>query len=303
MDCMSPMDPDTLDLKKLRAFRLVARHGNLRLAAARLNITVPAISFQIRRLEEDLGVKLFQRLPNKLILTRAGETFVRETEAIFDRIGKAVANLTAQTSPKGRVSLSIGNDLAWYFAPRIGNFIKRYPGIELRMQIYKASEAIAALGKGDLDVGIGIFPAIPKTLVHEVVAESPLSLACPPNHPLLRLQPPRLEDIARYKLLVLPRHTHTRHVIDRAFAGAKVETRSFIEAGNCQTARAFVEQGIGIAIIHSLCMEHGPSNRLRRIDLGQNFEAIEIAAVYRKGSDSVPVLRQLMDELTGQAAP
>jgi DNA-binding transcriptional LysR family regulator len=297
------MDPDALDLKKLRAFRLVARHGNLRLAAARLNITVPAISVQIRRLEEDLGIKLFQRLPNKLILTRAGETFVRETEAIFERIGKAVANLSAQSSPKGRVSLSIGNDLAWYFAPRIGHFIKRYPGIELRMQIYKASEALAALGKGDLDVCIGVFPAIPKALVHEVVAESTLSLACPPGHPLLRQRPPRLEDIARYKLLVLPRHTHTRHVIDRAFAAASVETRSFIEAGNCQTARAFVEQAIGIAVVHSLCMEQSPSKRLRHIDLGQSFETIKIAAVYRKGADALPALRQLMDELIGQPAP
>ncbi len=297
------MDSDALDLKKLRAFRLVARHGNLRLAAARLNITVPAISFQIRRLEEDLGVKLFQRLPNKLILTRAGETFVRETEAIFERIDKAVANLTAQSAPKGRVSLSIGNDLAWYFAPRIGAFIKRYPGIDLRMQIYKASEAIAALGKGDLDIGIGVFPSVPKTMVQEVVAESSLSLACPVGHPLLRQQPPRLADIARYKLLVLPEHTQTRRVIDRAFEGATMETRSFIETGNCQSARAFAEQGIGIAVVHSLCMENNPSKRLRRIDLGPGFGTVAIAAVYRRGGQSSPILRQLMDELAGRAAP
>jgi DNA-binding transcriptional LysR family regulator len=295
------MDPDALDLKKLRAFRLVARHGNLRLAAARLNITVPAISFQIRRLEEDLGVKLFQRLPNKLILTRAGETFVREAEAIFERIGKAVATLSDQSSPKGRVSLSIGNDLAWYFAPRIGAFIKRYPGIELRMQIYKASEALAALGKGDLDVGVGIFPAIPKSLLHEVVAESSLSLVCQTGHPLLRQRPVRLEDIARYKLLVLPRHTHTRQVIDRAFAGAHVEPRTFIEAGNCQTARAFVEQGLGVAIVHSVCMEQHPSKRLRHIDLAQSLSAIQIAAVYRKGAGTSPVIRQLLDAFTEQA--
>ena len=294
------MDPDALDLKKLRAFRLVARHGNLRLAAARLNISVPAISFQIRRLEEDLGVKLFQRLPNKLILTRAGETFVSETEAIFDRIGKAVANLTAQSAPKGRVSLSIGNDLAWYFAPRIGAFIKRYPGIDLRMQIYKASEAIAALGKGDIDVGIGIFPAIPKALMYEAVAESSLSLACPPGHPLLRQKAPRLEDIARYNLLVLPHHTHTRKVIDRAFADANVETRSFIEAGNCQTAHAFVEQGIGIAVVHSLCTEHSSSKRLRHIDLSQTFPVVEVAAVYRKEAEASPVIRQLLDAFAAQ---
>lgn len=296
------MDPEAIDFKKLRAFRLVARHGNLRLAAARLNISVPAISFQIRRLEEDLGVKLFQRLPNKLILTRVGESFVREVDAIFDRVGKAVATLSSQSSPKGRISLAIGNDLAWYFAPKIGDFIKRYPGIELRMQIYKASEALAALGKGDLDVGIGVFPTLPKTLVHEVVAESSLSLACPPGHPLLRQRPPRLEDIARYKLLVLPHHTHSRRVIDRVFSEAKLETQSFIEAGNCQTARAFVEQGIGIAIVHSLCMEHVPSKRLRHIDLGQTFPAIEIAAVYRKGAGASPVMRQLLDAFNAQDA-
>jgi DNA-binding transcriptional LysR family regulator len=294
------MDADAVDLKKLRAFRFVARYGNLRLAAARLNITVPAISVQIRRLEEDLGVKLFQRLPNKLILTRVGEDFVGEVDAIFERVDKALGRLSSQSAPKGRIVFSIGNDIAWYFAPRIATFIKRYPGIDLRMQIYKASEAIAALGKGDLDVGVGVFPMVPKTMVQEVVVESSLSLACPPGHPLLRQQLPRFADIARYKLLVLPHHTHTRQVIDRAFADAGVQTRSFIEAGNCQSARAFAEQGIGIALVHSLCMENSPSKRLRRIDLAQSFPTVQIAAVYRKESGASPVIRQLLDAFAAQ---
>src|SRR5690606_37979896 len=118
---------------------------------------------------------------------------------------------------------------------------------------------------------------------------SSLSLACPPGHSLLRQRPPRLEDIARYKLLVLPHHTHTRRMVDRVFADAKLETRSFIETGNCQTARAFVERDIGVAIVHSLCMEQGMSKNLRHIELGQNFPVIDIAAVYRKGAGASPL--------------
>ena len=73
---------DTLDLRRLRAFHLVAKHGGLRLAAGRLKQSIPAISAKIRKLEDELGFELFERLPNKLLLTIAGERFLREVDGV-----------------------------------------------------------------------------------------------------------------------------------------------------------------------------------------------------------------------------
>src|SRR5258707_3846341 len=107
------MDLNQLDLKKLRAFALVAKHGNLRLAAVRLNQTVPAISSKIRRLERDLGVELFERLPNKLILTPAEADFLHEVEAVFERAEQPLATLYLRSDPAGQLTVSTARDRSW----------------------------------------------------------------------------------------------------------------------------------------------------------------------------------------------
>ncbi len=294
------MDLDALDLKKLRAFHLVARHGNLRLAASRLNQTVPAISSKLRRLEEDLGIELFERLPNKLILTGAGEKFLREVDGVFDRVEQALATLSSGPSPGGRLSVSIGTDHSWYSAPKISQFLTRFPGVELRLQVYRASDALRALARGELDVSIGVFPKLPKALDREVIAESTLSLVCTAEHPLLRRQPPKLADIARHRLIVLPRHAETRKLVDKAMADGGIRPNSIIEAANCQTASTFVEMGVGVAIVHSLCGGHLHSRNVRCLDLGQHFGKIAFSVVYRRGGLRSPLIRGLIEELAFQ---
>jgi len=290
------MNLDSVDLRKLRALYLTAKHGSLRRAAARLNLTVPAVSFKIRRLEEDLGVELFQRLPNRLVLTQAGESFVAEVEAIFDRVEKAFGTLSSSASPAGRLTVSIGSDVAWYFAPKISAFMKRFPAVELSLQIHKASETLDLLTEGTVDVGVNSFSKVPNALRCETIVRTTMSLACAPDHPLLRRKMPRLEDIARHKLLVLPRHSTTRKMIDRTFVDAGLKPRGFIESGNCLTARAFAERDVGLAIVHTLCARHEPSMRLSYVDLGSMFGKIDISAVYRKGMVS-PARDRLLEEM------
>jgi DNA-binding transcriptional LysR family regulator len=291
------MNLDSVDLRKLRALYLTAKHGSLRRAAARLNLTVPAVSFKIRRLEEDLGVELFQRLPNRLVLTQAGESFVAEVEAIFDRVEKAFGTLSSRASPAGRLTVSIGSDVAWYFAPKISAFMKRFPAVELSLQIHKASETLDLLTEGAVDVGVNSFSKVPKGLQREIIVRTSLSLACAPDHPLLRRKtPPRLEEIARHKLLVLPRHSTTRKMIERTFADAGLKPRGFMESGNCLTARAFAERDVGLAIVHTLCARHEPSMRLSYVDLGPAFGRIDLSAVYRKGVVS-PARDRLLEEM------
>jgi LysR family carnitine catabolism transcriptional activator len=303
------MKPEALDLKKLRAFQLVAEHGSLRRAALRLNLTVSAVSFSIRRLEEELGVRLFRRLPNKLILTSEGENFCGEIGTVFDGIEKALGSLSAQASPKGRLSISVSSDLAWYFVPRISKFIANHPAVELSTYIYKSSEALPLVSKGELDIAVGRFPEmesenrqsarVPKTLEKDLIVQSSFSLACSAGHPLLRQKRPLLEDIARYKLVTVPRQYAARKIIDAAFSQAGVTVRSCIEASSCQNVCEFVEKGVGVGIIHTVCSEHGPKGRLRFIDLSHYFGKVTFSAVYRKtGAMASPAMLGMLEVLT-----
>ncbi len=292
------IDLDSLDLKKLRAFQLVGKHGNLRLAALRLNQTIPAISAKIRLLEKDLGADLFERLPNKLILTPVGESFLQEVNAVFERAQQALASLTPEDSLRGRLSVSMGSDHSWFFAPKISNFLKRFPEVDLSLYIYHAAEALLALGRGELDLSVGVFPKIPKSLETEIIAESTLSLVCAAGHPLLRSHAPSLSDIARQRIIVLPRHAESRKLIDNALARGSAKPKSVIEVANCRTAKTFAENGVGVAICHTLCIEHEQPRKLRTLDLGQQIGKIGFAVVYRKGGVRSPLIRGILEELT-----
>jgi DNA-binding transcriptional LysR family regulator len=146
------MDLDSLDLRKLRAFYLVARHGSLQRAATRLNVTVSAVSFSIHRLEEQLGIPLFRRLPNRLILTPAGVHFADSAEAIFDGINKILADSAIDVQPSGRLYISVTSDLAWYFIPKVRDFLKLYPDIELGVYIKTSSESLRLVERREIDL-------------------------------------------------------------------------------------------------------------------------------------------------------
>ena len=294
------MDIDKLDFRKLRAFELVARQGNLRLAALRLNQSIPAISGKLRRLEEDLGVTLFERLPNKLILTESGHRFLAEVEQVFERAEQALATISpAGTQLTGRLSVSIGSDHSWFFAPRLSRFLKHYPGAELSLQVSRASDAIAALIRGELDIAIGIFPTLPKTLEAEVIVNTTLSLVCQHGHPLLDRRPPHLADLTRHRLIVLPRHAETRRLIDKVMPQSQAVLDNLIEVANCQTATTFVASGVGVAIVHSLCVEHAHNaSEVGWVDLGQHFGSIDFSVVSRRGAGRSPLVNALLEELT-----
>jgi DNA-binding transcriptional LysR family regulator len=123
------MNIDQIDLRKLRAYQLVAQLGNLRSAAARLHQTAPAVSSKIRLLEAELGMQLLDRLPNRLRLSKGGQKFLPEVQAVVERMERALNVLTDSSDLSGRISVSVGSDCSWYIAPRISGFLKRHPDV------------------------------------------------------------------------------------------------------------------------------------------------------------------------------
>ena len=294
------LDIDSLDLKRLRAFHLVARQGSLRLAAARLKQSIPAISGKIRKLEEDLGFELFERLPNKLVLTVAGERVLREVDGIFERAEQAIAALS-RNAPEGRLAISVGSDHAWFFAPKIRNFLNRYPSIEVNLRVYKSADALIAIDRGEVDLALGIFPVLPKRLERETIVETGFALAYNPKDPTLRRKPPALADLARQRLIVPPGTTATRRVIERTLASSLSRASMLLEAPTCETAATFVETGVGSAIVHCLCIERLRSRHVQTVDLGARAGKVAFSLVYRKSALRLPQATELVSELTDRS--
>lgn len=290
------MDIDALDLKKLRAFHLVSRYGSLRSAASRLHVTVAAVSSSIRRLEEGLGIELFQRFPNRLVLTAAGERFAESVDSIFSGINRALADSALEVTPISRLSVAVNSDLVPYFIPKISSFLKRYPDAELRIHIQRSSNALRMVESGEIDVGIGHFYKVPSDIEIQPVAESSVSLICTRDHPLARRKRVRLTDLTKYRVVTMAESHPTRRVIDNAFAKSGLRMRSYIEVGNCQTVANIVEAGIGIGLIHSLCAQRPAMEGLNEINLHRRFGYVTFSAIHRKNPALSPVFLDALKE-------
>src|ERR1700753_652497 len=94
-----------IDLKELQAFQLIARLGSVRSAAARLGLTPPAVSIRLKRLEEELGIALFDRAGKRLLLTHAGELFLSKSGHVFDALNNAVGAVSGKVASRERIAI------------------------------------------------------------------------------------------------------------------------------------------------------------------------------------------------------
>lgn len=279
------MKPENLDLKKLKAFELVAKEGNLRAAVQRLKLTTSAVSFCIRRLEEDLGVELFKRFSNKLVLTAAGRHLLDKTENILAVVEQAISSIPSSEAPNG-VSIAVCNSaLVSYITPRISKFMTRYPNSKMALLIYTSPEALALVNAGQIDLCLGRFSDVPSNLECSLIVESSLSLACPRDHPIVQSRL-TLQRIAQYPLVTLHRRTLTRFRIEKAFSDHNLQVSRYLEVETCQAALALATRNAGIAITHSLCTNSAPDERLCFTDLGNLFQKTSFHAVYWKKQKS-----------------
>jgi DNA-binding transcriptional LysR family regulator len=289
--------PSNIDLKKLRAFQMVARHGRLQSAAARLHVTMSAVSIQIKTLESGLGVQLLHRVGRRLVLTPSGEVFLKEVEAILDRVDRAI-KLIRDSIPTGvSISIAIGTDLTRYFSTAIARFVKRHPEVGLSLRLRHSPDTVARLLEEEIDMVVGHFGALPAGIVRRPLLQTGFSVVYPPNSPLVSVRRPSLRDIGNHCLILPRQQSDMGQRIMRVFAEAGITPKSVIEAGNCQSSRELAEQGIGVAIVHSACLNKHQSSRLRKSDVSRFFGHVNIVIAYRKSLKLTTAHQELLREL------
>lgn len=197
---VQPLPP----LKALRAFEVAARQGSFARAAEELSVTPAAVSHQVKRLEEYLGVRLFRRLARGLALTEPGERMLPEVSGAFQRLG-AAANAVRASAVGGIVTVSVAPSLASrWLVPRIQHFREQYPGFELRID---ARDQVVDLRRDDVDVALRYGPGGYEEMHVEDLPEQSAFPVCSPA--LLERGPPleTLADLHRHTLL----HVEWRH--------------------------------------------------------------------------------------------
>lgn len=292
-----------MDLKKLNTFRLVARYESLSRAADLEGLTVPAVSIQMKKLEEELGTKLFEHYPKKLILTDKGRILLKEAHRVFEAVDRAKAAIAdGDDGYVGTVSVALHTDLSKLYAPKIAEFVQEHPKLNATI-LTRSSREIADLVKnGEIDIGIGFFKTVPRKIDRKKIQDTNISLVFPRGHALQRRKMPTLNEIASHRVVMRRRSSPTRQMIDDTFSRNKIEMPNVLEVGRCQSVMEFVKLGLGVGLVHTICGCAEPHKNLIQVEMGRFFEKTDVSIITHSGAVLSAAHEALIRAFTEEAA-
>ena len=265
-----------MNLQQLRYLREIVRQGfNISSAARALHTVQPGISSQIRRLEDELGLPIFERRGRRLTgLTSAGRAVAAMAERALreiDRMHELGAELADEEI--GELAIATTHTQARYALPKtIRRFIEQYPRIRLQMHQGSPSQIAEWVISGVADIGIateGLHP-------HEGLETLPYyhwshCLIAPPGLPILRRHPMTLEAIAEYPIVTYDPAVAGRHRIDEAFAARGLRPHIAFTAIDSDVIKTYVEIGLGIGLVARMAFDPERDANLRMRDVSDLF--------------------------------
>ncbi|MEM8677423.1 MAG: LysR family transcriptional regulator [Cyanobacteria bacterium P01_G01_bin.67] len=284
-----------MELRHLKYFVAVGEELHFGRAAAKVQITQPVISDQIRRLEQELGVKLFFRTKRTVKLTEPGKIFFTEAKQILERVDKAVS--AAQKADRGELgSFTIGytGPALYTLLPKIiRTFRDRYPQVELVLKEICTNEQVEALNSGNIEVGF-LHPPIDGEFEYISIMTEKMVLALPEDHPLSTFTEVPISKLSDQSFILFPRregaslYSRILSICQEAGFNPKVVQ----EASPQPTMIGLVAAGIGVSFVSSSLENlNRPGVVYRQLDV--TTPELELVAAWKTEQVS-PVLQKFL---------
>ncbi|TDQ77707.1 LysR family transcriptional regulator [Dongia mobilis] len=282
----------SINHSSLRAFHAVATEGSFTKAARALNVTQPTLSGQVKALEEQFGVRLFDRRKRKIELTDIGRNLLDITWRMFGLESEAEQVLTAAKGLK-RGHLRIGADAPYHSIPFLAAFNRRYPNVRLSMSIGNSLGLKADLIDQRFDVIIAADIGGDPKLYAFPFQEDYLIAFVDRAHPWARKRKLRLEDLAGNRLVLREPASTTRRAFDAAVAKAGIQVGEILEIGSREAIREAVAAGLGIGIVAR--SEFGDHLKLKGLEFeGPRIKSTEFVACLMERRSN-PLVKAFLD--------
>ena len=285
-----------MELRQLRYLEAVARHGHFTRAAEELHVAQSAVSHQVRRLEQELGVELLQRTTRSVELTAAGRLAVARAQAALaeaDGISGELDELRGLV--RGTIAIGALLPAGPLDLPALlGEFSRRYPGIEIEFREGTSSYMQGSLARGELDVAF-VLEADPQPaeLGRRALSEAELVLAMSPTHPLVAKAPLPIERLDGENLIAFRHGSSVRLALDRALERAGARPRIALEGSDLLLIRALAAQGFGLAVVpRSFAEFPGPPLSIRSLRPAIH---LPVVLLWRKRRSQPPAARAFVD--------
>ncbi|MGA9042171.1 MAG: LysR family transcriptional regulator [Terriglobales bacterium] len=247
-----------MEIHQLRYFCAIVRAGSFTRAAESLGIAQPSLSQQIRALEKQVGTPLFERLGRSIRLTEYGEALRQPALDILQQVAEAESSLASlQEGVRGRLRVGvIPTIMPYWIAPRIREFLGRFPDVELQFVEETTSQLVEHLQSGDLDIVVTGLPVRNPDIVCSELFREPLLLAVAETHPLARKRNVDLQDLQNERLLLLKEGHCLREDALMACTRAKATLHSVFETNQLATIFQLVRSSFGLTLVPAMASSH-----------------------------------------------
>jgi LysR family transcriptional regulator, low CO2-responsive transcriptional regulator len=273
-----------MDFDQLETFLEVARHVSFSRAAEKRFRTQPAISSQIRALEEEVGARLFDRSGGKVALTAAGKAFQQYAEQTLEaRKSMMVTLAELERIPRGEIVVGANEGTCLHILPEVfAEFKKLYPNVAVQISRLERAKILESIIDNSVDFGVVSTPVDDRRLTVVNIHRDELVIIVPPGHPLSRMKQAGIADVARYPLL-LPKVGRTRDALANLFQEHRVKPMVSMELDSSELLKRFVAADVGIGFIASSnILEDASAGVLAAVPLADVSIRRDLALVFRK---------------------
>jgi LysR family transcriptional regulator, low CO2-responsive transcriptional regulator len=273
-----------MDFDQLETFLEVARHLSFSRAAEKRFRTQPAISAQIRALEEEVGARLLDRSGGKVSVTAAGKVFQRYAEESL-AARKAVIGAVAEMErvPRGEIIVAANEGTCLHVLPEVfADFKKQYPGVAVNINRLESSAILESVIENSVDFGVVALPVNDNRLTIVQIHRDELVAIAAPGHPLSKTKSVTLETVAKYPLL-MPEHGRTRDALEQLYHERKLKLNVSMELDSSELLKRFVAAGVGVGFIARSNVEQDvKAGTLAAIPISDATVRRDMALVFRK---------------------
>jgi DNA-binding transcriptional LysR family regulator len=247
-----------ITFRQLQIFAAVAQYLSYTRASEALHLTQPAVSMQIKQLEQSVGLPLFEQLGKRVFLTDAGQEFSRYAKAITAQLEELEQVVNEMKGlQRGRLTIAVAST-ANYFVPRLlAMFCQQHGEVTVSLDVTNREQLLKGLVENRTDLVIMGQPPEEMDLVAERFMDNPLVVIAPPDHPLVTASKIPLERLHEETFLVREQGSGTRSAMERFFAANQLALSTAMEMSSNEAIKQGVAAGLGLGIVslHTLGME------------------------------------------------
>ncbi|MBX7166658.1 MAG: LysR family transcriptional regulator [Pirellulales bacterium] len=271
-------------LQQLRGFCYAAQSGSISKAAERLYLSQPSVSLQIQALERELKTVLFERRGPRITLTPDGKKLYELAASLVQAMDALPEQFESVRDgiEHGKLDIAAGESTILYILPKyVKQFVATYPSVELKLHNVTGRDGLAMLRADQVDFAVGSMIDAPTDIDYFPTFQYDPVLITPLEHPLAKKKRVSMKDIAQHSLILPPRHLTTWRIVDLVFEQHGLKYNVALEAGGWEVIKKYVEMGMGISIVTSICLTG--QEKLARVSLGRYFPMRTYGVVLRRG--------------------